>query len=310
MICFHIMSTSLIVIGGTGELGQQVLEAACSDLPTGWPGNVIATYLTSLPRKKHPRLVWQKLDCSDHKEVRSLIASQSSLGAVLYCAVPKHGGAAEKGGDSVRAGIVEDVVNCAESVVMLGARFVAVSTDIVFDGSLPPGQLYSEQSPPGPRNAYGRYKVEMENRLLSLSGKVIIARTSLILTVEENNYGKGVQFVIDCLTGKHGEIEMFSDELRSMSFSDDLGLAMLELSKEECKHNGLIHMVTDEVANRWELTKLLAKKLGMENMLGVHAKNGLSSESGLNRPINCGMSTELCRSVLKTKIRGITERLS
>lgn len=303
------MST-LIIIGGTGELGKKVVEAAISGTAVGWPGNVIATFFSSPPEVHHNRVTWAKLDCGDHKAVRSLLAEQASLGAVLYCAVPKHGGAAGKGGDTVRAAIVDDVVNCAEAVVLLGARFVAVSTDLVFDGRIPSEQVYTEKSQTCPPNPYGKYKAEMERRLMELSGKIVIARTSLILTVDEGAYGKGAQFVVDCLLGKHGEIEIFTDELRNMSFSDDLGLAMVELAKDECGHVGFIHMVSDEITNRWELAKLLAKKLGIEEKLGVHAKSGLSAESGLNRPLNCSLSTELTQVVLKTKIRGVTERLS
>lgn len=205
-------------------------------------------------------------------------------------------------------GIVDDVINCAEAVVMVGARFVAVSTDLVFDGELPAGKLYDEGSVALPRNAYGKYKKEMEDKLLQLSGQVVIARTSLILTVD-GGFGKAVQFVVDCLEGKHGEIEIFTDELRNMSFSDDLGRALVELGKKRCQFSGVIHLVSDEVTNRWDLTQRLAKRLGMEDKLGVTARSGLSANSGLNRPLNCGLSTELRRKVLETNIRGVSERL-
>lgn len=300
---------TLIIIGATGELGKETLEAAIARDGTGWPGKIIATYNNSAPHKFHKRISWDKLDCADHKSVRELLAAQSRLGAVLYCAVPKHGGAAAKGSDSVRAGIVDDVVNCAEAVVMLGARFVAVSTDLVFDGKLPEGERYEEGAVTCPPNPYGKYKAEMERRLLGLSGKVVVARTSLILSMEGERYGKGVQFVVDCLEGKRGEIELFTDEWRNMSFADDLGKAMVELGREECRHTGLIHMVSDEVTNRWELANLLATKLGLEDKLGVMAKSGLSSQSGLNRPLNCALSTKVRQAVLKTQIRGISERL-
>lgn len=304
------MST-LIIIGGTGELGRKTVEAACAVDGSGWDGEIIATYNSSMPFKVPPQVNWQKLDCGDHKAVRTLIVSQTNLGAVLYCAVPKHGGAAGKGGDQVRIGIVDDVVNCAESVAMLGARFVVVSTDLVFDGKIPRGAGYDEMAKPCPINAYGEYKAQMEQQVLGLSGKVVVARTSLILTLDEGEgHGKGIQFVVDCLEGKKGEIELFTDELRNMSFSDDLGKAMIELSKPECKAVGLIHMVSDEVTNRWELAKLLAARLGLEDGLGKHAKSGLSKESGLNRPLNCALSTTATRKILKTRIRGITERLS
>lgn len=303
---------SLLIIGGTGELGEQTVAAAKATDGTGWDGEVIATYRLSAP-KQTKGVTWVRLNCDDHKALRSFIANQDSIGAVIYCAVPKHGGASGKGGETVRTGIIDDVVNCAEASVMVGARFVAVSTDLVFDGNLPEGQSYDESSPTCPPNPYGKYKQEMERQLLTLGGNVVIARTSLILTVGDekllHSHGKGIQFVVDCIKGKHGEIELFEDELRSMSFSDDLGKAFVELGKKECQHRGIIHLVSDEVTNRWELAKLLAKKLGMEEQLGKTAKSGLSKESGLNRPLNCGLNTKVKNSVLKTKIRGISERL-
>ena len=298
-----------MIIGGTGELGRKVVDAAISEEESGWSGNVIATYFSNAPHKFCPRIQWRKLDCSDHKSVRELVISNHDLACVLYCAVPRHRGANEKKNDRVQAGIVDDVMNAAEAVVMVGAKFVAVSTDLVFDGKIETGERYDEKSRTSPPNPYGVYKAMMEKRLMQLSGKIIIARTSLILTLDEGYVGKGMQFVLDCVNGKHGEIELFTDEWRNMSFSDDLGRAMVELGKPSCSHVGLIHMVSDEVTNRWELANLLVNRMGMQEKLGKFAKSGLSSESGLNRPLNCALSTELRKNVIKTPIRGITERL-
>ncbi|CAN8067426.1 unnamed protein product [Agarophyton chilense] len=300
----------LVIIGGTGELGFKTVLAACAEGSTAWPGDIIATYNNSAPHLGLPRVTWVKLDCADHKAVRSLIVSLCDLAAVVYCAVPKHGGAAGAGGALVRAGIVDDVLNCAEAVALVGARFVAISTDLVFDGRIPPGKCYDEASSTCPPNPYGEYKQQMEKQLLALSGKIVIARTSLILTMDEPPYGKGIQFVLDCIEGKKGEIELFTDELRNMSFSDDLGRALVELAKPQCAHLGVIHMVSDEVTNRWELAKLLAKRLSIEHKLGKFAKSGLSANSGLGRPLNCSLSTKLKNKVLETHIDGISERMS
>lgn len=303
------MST-LIIIGGTGELGRKVVSAADSSGDTGWKGDIIATFRSSIPPNSSDRVLWYSLDCSDHKAVRALIASQAKLGTVIYCAIPKGGNAASKNNDALRRGIVDDVVHCAESVALVGARFIAISTDLVFDGKIGGDDVYDETSPPCPLNAYGEYKTEMENKLLSLSGNIAIARTSLILTMEkEGYYGKGVQFIVDCISGKHGEIELFTDEIRNMSFADDLGKALVELGSEGCGHTGLIHVASGENTTRWELAKLIAKCLGMEHLLGKYAKSGLSSESGLVRPLNCSLSTKLCSAVLKTPIDGISKRL-
>lgn len=300
---------SLIIIGGTGELGRKTVAAAEAEDGNGWDGDIIATYHSSPPQVTSHRVQWHALDTSDHNAVRSFLVSQESLTAVLYCAVPKGGNASAKENEALRSGIVDDVVNCGESVAMMGARFVAVSTDLVFDGKLGKDQCYTEDDRTNPTTVYGKYKAEMEKQLLSLSGNIVIARTSLILTMDDSDFGKGLQFVVDCVKGKHGEIELFTDEIRNMSFSDDLGRAMVELGKPACEHIGLIHMVSDESTNRWELAKLIAKRLDCEHLLGKYAKSGLSANSGLSRPLNCALSTKQCSAVLKTSIPGISERL-
>lgn len=303
------MST-LIIIGGTGELGRKVVAAAEASDHSGWKGDIIATYCSSIPSVTSKRVHWTYLDCSDHKAVRALIASQEKLSTVLYCAISKGGNASAKRNDSLKRGVIDDVVHCAESVALVGARFVAVSTDLVFDGKIGKDGAYDETSVPCPINAYGEYKAEMEKKLLSLSGNIVIARTSLILTFDDDGYyGKGLQFVVDCIRGKHGEIELFTDELRNMSFADDLGRSLVELGNEDCEHVGIIHLVSDENTNRWELAKLIAKRLHLEDMLGKYAKSGLSVKSGLERPLNCTLSTKLKSAVVKTRIDGISQRL-
>ncbi len=312
-------SGALLVIGGTGELGSATVIAACAE--GGWDGAVYATYRTAPPnaalKSAAGRAEWIHLDCTEHKEVRSLLASASRrIVAVVYCAVPKHRGANESGAaPSVRAGIVDDVVAAAEAAAMCGARFVAVSTDLVFDGNLPAGELYKVDSPLSPSNAYGKFKADMERQLKNISSGIVIARSSLILSlkddsVEGSTHGKAIRFVLSAINGDHGQIELFEDELRCMSFADDLGAALVELASPECTHSGVIHIVSDEVTNRWELAKKLARKYGLDDKIGKFATCGLSKESGLNRPLNCALDSELTRKVLKTKIRGISERLN
>lgn len=166
---------------------------------------------------------------------------------------------------------------------------------------------------------YAKYKVEMENALAGMPN-VIIARTSLILSLGDesssNTPGKGVQFVLDALAGRGpgqqgGAFTMFTDELRCMSFSDDLGNALVELCEPSSAHTqGLIHLVSDEVQNRYELARYLAKWQGTPELVGKTVQAGLSAESGMNRPLNCALSSELLRKTLsRTVIRGLSKRL-
>jgi dTDP-4-dehydrorhamnose reductase len=165
---------------------------------------------------------------------------------------------------------------------------------------------------------YGKYKVALEQALHGMPN-VVVARTSLILTLGDGSatrpHGKGIKFIVDALTGtlpgqNGGAFTMFTDELRCMSFSDDLAAALVELAGPDCGHEGLIHVVADEVSNRFELARRVATHLGLSAKLGVNVRAGLSAESGMNRPLNCALSTKLLYSVIKTaRVRGISERL-
>jgi len=295
--------SKLLVIGGAGELGRSTVLAAATEWSGGREG-LWATYHSTLPDAELLNAAqWIQLDCSDHEAIRETIMKVNPTG-VIYCAVPKHGGAAGKGGDKVMNGIVDDVVAAAEASVIIGARFIAISTDQVFDGKLSEGLCYKETDEINPTNPYASYKTVMEKKLLTLAGPIIICRTSLILTMEP--IGKGIEFVVKCLRGEMGEIVLFTDELRNMTFSDDLGSGLVELAESTCEFRGIVHLVSDEITNRYELSKKLSKVLGIETNF---VKSGLSKESGMNRPANLSLDTTLIKSVLRrTKLRGVSER--
>lgn len=321
----------ILVVGGVGELGFEVVKAAQAvSCALGPISGVIATYHRTQPtiseRTATAGVTWAALDCSNHIAVRDLLANMGAICSIIYCAVPKHGGASGKGSEEIRAGIVDDVVSMATMAAKAGRRFVALSTDLVYDGRLPAGQRYSESDPPSPTNAYAHAKVEMEKKLLEIEASICIARTSLILTLGDvvgmetssvrPGHGKGIRFVLEALEGtlpgKTGAVEMFTDELRCMSFSDDLAVALVHLAQPSCSFRGIVHLVSDEVANRYDLACRLAKFSGLENEIGRTVKAGLSAESGMDRPLNCSLRSDLLTVLLKgsgKRVRGLSERL-
>lgn len=134
---------------------------------------------------EYEKITWQQLDASDHARVESVVRGQRVC-AVVYCAVPKHQGAAATDTPALHRGIVDDVTHCARIACDTGARFVVVSTDQachcppplppasttnasacaaqVWDGRQ--GSPYTETDAPTPINAYGRAKADMEASLL------------------------------------------------------------------------------------------------------------------------------------------------
>ncbi len=74
---------------------------------------------------------------------------------------------------------VENTVLLAEQLVLGGWFVVFLSTNLVFDGSMP---QCAASAPVCPRTEYGRQKAEAEARLLALGSSVAVLRLSKVLT--------------------------------------------------------------------------------------------------------------------------------
>jgi len=334
-------TSTLLIIGATGELGAATLLAArAASLSRPIHATLHAT--PPAPALAAAASAWHPLDTGDHVALRRLVIDVAPA-AVLYCAVPGgHGGANSSGADAApfRGGVVEDVAAAAEAVAMAGGRFVGVSTDLVFDGTK--GSPYTEADAVAPLSAYGKCKAEMEARLTAMGGDdVLVCRTSLILSMAgagmavlprsgsassdsgaaaaaaspppsgprflDAPMGKGLRFVADCVAGRKGDLALFSDEVRHMSWAHDLGAALVELAARRGV-GGLLHLVADAPTNRWEVAVALARRAGLEG--GGGAASGLSASSGLNRPTDLRLDTgRLAGLGLRTRLRGALERL-
>eukprot|EP00871_Galdieria_phlegrea_P001802 jgi/Galph1/2622/GphlegSOOS_G1278.1 len=304
MVTLNLKDARLLIVGSSGELGNATLQATSESL--FWKDkNIFATYYRQKPsdnKQMSTLWEWRFLDLGDHESVRRLLLELAPT-SVICCSVPAHQGASSVASEDLRKGIVHDVVALAQASKMIGARFIAISTDQVFDGTLKQGR-YREEDPVSPITPYGQFKAEMERQLLNLGGDILICRTSLILTLFPP--GKAVQFVLNAFEEENA-IELFTDELRNMSFSDDLGPALCELAVPGHPTKGLLHLCCDEPVSRYDLALHLAP-LFKKNERNI--KTAKSASSGLNRPLNLSLDNGQAKSVLKTRIQGVPERLS
>ena len=337
----------LLVIGGSGELGSALVRAAAEAAETPTVSGVRAVWATYRTRRpsvctlvgsKAPSVRWFYLDTADRRATSDLIQRASTeigpLLTVVFCAVPKHGGAAGPGGDDIRSGIVDHVLYAAEATKLAGmvegaerssCRFVAISTDQVFDG-VPPHPPYTTDAPRRPLNPYGHYKVEMEDTLQNIHHPdLVIARTSLILTLgmQPHEDGKAIAFLRSALIETHGKpLVLFTDEIRNMSWSNDLAEALVEVATAiRCERVTMdadtatvIHLACPETTNRFALAQRLLSTRWSEyrHRAAGRITPGLSAESGLRRPLDLTMDvTSMAETglVTRTRLRSIFEYL-
>jgi len=144
---------------------------------------------------------------------------------------------------------------CAEQ----GARFVHVSTDYVFAGDA--SEPYREEAKTGPKTAYGRTKLEGEQRVVAANANAIVARTSWV-------YGPGKNFVAAILRQaglrRSGEVEgplsVVDDQTGCPTYSDDLATALRQLVAAGA--SGLVHLCNRGAITWWDFARAILDETG------------------------------------------------
>jgi dTDP-4-dehydrorhamnose reductase len=211
----------IVVFGGTGMLGGRVVSlfrAAGHEVIAPDP---------------------QEVDWARPEIVTVFLRNRSPEG-VVNCAAFTDVDACEEPARYVLAWRIngETVGEAARECRSLGVWMIHVSTDYVFDGTLP--RPYRETDPPCPVNAYGRTKLEGERRFLDSGVSGWIVRTSWL-------YGPGGRNFVRTLSGLMREtkrVEVVDDQTGGPTFTADLAAFLLDLA-ETRPPGGVYHFANE-----------------------------------------------------------------
>lgn len=135
--------------------------------------------------------------------------------------------------------------NLAKVASDLGAKFVHVSTDYVFDGE---GKtLYTETAECHPINVYGQSKREGEVRVQKVYPGACVVRTSWLFGEGGNNFFSSLLGWLQTKESLH----IVSDQINRPTYVEDLAIALLELRDEE----GIFHFANAHPMSRFEMAQ-------------------------------------------------------
>ncbi|MFA6449172.1 MAG: SDR family oxidoreductase [bacterium] len=202
--------------------------------------------------------------------------------------------------EAVNVGVTREIArNCAAC----GARLVAISTDTVFGGTK---GMYREEDPPEPLNFYAETKVKAERIVAAETPGAAMPRLSLVVGLPFTGGGNSFlsRMIASMEQGK--EVGVPDEEIRTPVDVITLGHALLELAGND--YAGLIHLSGGTRLNRYEMSLLIADRLGFPQSL-VAAKNPSGIPGRAPRPLDASMDNSKARATLKTPFLSFADEL-
>jgi dTDP-4-dehydrorhamnose reductase len=195
-----------------------------------------------------------ELDVTDPMQARSVIAA-ACPDAVIQCAAYSAVDRAEQEPELARAVNRDGAAHVGAAATAVGARFVYVSTDYVFDGRK--GAPYLPGDAPGPLSTYGRTKLEGERTAREASPDALVVRTSWL-------YAKHRGFVSTMLErARRGErLRVVDDQRGRPTWVRDAALGILELT--ELGERDVWHVAGGGDCTRFELVREALHIAGLE----------------------------------------------
>ncbi len=198
---------------------------------------------------------------------------------------------------------VEWTRRMAALAVELGARFLYLSTDNAFDGEHGP---YAEEDRPVPANFYGRTKVIGEEITSALAVPWVIARVSIVMGLPLGGAGNSFLSRMLAKWEKGEAVGVPPVEVRSPVDVVTLGRALLELAGND--FTGFIHLSGNDILNRCDLVRRIAKRLGYPEDWVV-PNDPVLLPGRAPRPRDVSLSNAKARRALRTPMRGVEDGL-
>ena len=193
----------------------------------------------------------------------------------------------------------------AEISTHLGARFIHISSDMVFSGRDEP---YRSTDTPGPLNEYGNQKLESEKKVLFAADEnVVVLRLTLINGNSPRANRSPHERILESIQ-KGMPITLFDDEYRQPCSADNVASLVVELL-ERPNLNGLFHWAGKDVLTRFELGLRILERFGLSTNL---IKRGSLKDSFIEvgkRPSRLTFELSPLLGKIKTKPQGVEEQL-
>ncbi|PIA18259.1 NAD dependent epimerase/dehydratase [Coemansia reversa NRRL 1564] len=271
----------VVVTGASGLLGRAVVKEVVKRGHT-----VIGTAFS------RAGFGLEKLDLKDATAVTQFMKHYRPQ-AVIHCAAETRPDFAER--DKAAAELLNVKVpgHLAELSKDLGAFFVYISTDYVFDGTQPP---YKIGDTPNPLNFYGYTKFAGEQAVSAANPHAAILRVPVLYGMSDNPKEGSINVLVNLIRGTQ-PAKVDDVQPRFPTCTDDVARVLLDMVNMGIgsKHNlvkGIFHFSAKEKMTKYEICQDFARILGIDMQNKILPIKEKPVEPVASRPDNCELSTE------------------
>jgi dTDP-4-dehydrorhamnose reductase len=226
----------ILVTGAGGQLGQELVR-----LPVQPDLEIVGVDRT-------------QLDITNPEQCANVMqAFQPDV--VIHCAAYTKVDKAESEPDEAHRVNADGTRNAVLAAEQIGARFVYISTDYIFDGKA--GRPYLESDRPNPQSVYGKSKLAGEQSVRTLSSRYYIVRTSWVYGQYGNNFVKTMLRLAE----ERDRIKVVHDQIGSPTYALDLALFLLELVRTD--RYGIYHASNTGACSWYEFAKAIFEERGL-----------------------------------------------
>jgi dTDP-4-dehydrorhamnose reductase len=260
------MRPTVLITGANGLLGQFLVKVLVEQ---GWPVVATGRGPSRLFFPEDPHLgavgraaayIYADLDFTDAEQVRGVL-DRFKPGVVIHAGAMTQVDPCELDPAACYRVNVHGTRCMLEGASAVGARFVFVSTDFIFDGAAGP---YREEDIPNPLSVYGRSKWEAEKAVMATADWAIV-RTVLVYGTPLSGTRSNIITWARTNLEAGRPLQVLCDQWRTPTYVEDLAKGIEALVRLE--KGGVYHLSGKDFLTPYDMALRTARFVGLDETL-------------------------------------------